>query len=102
MNAINLSRKQKLVLEVIKENPEAANNDAILLGACWRKEGWNDRLSLEDNLKRVSRPETLSRRRREIAVMGLIKYSEPVLEMRQQAFINERDAHSEIKWWRES
>jgi hypothetical protein len=52
-----------LVVSVIKECPEAANDDVILLERVWKAEGWDDRMSLFDNLCRVSNPESITRRR---------------------------------------
>lgn len=91
-----LTPKQRLVYDAIKEYPEAANDDAILLAAVWHKEGWHQPLDLEDNLKRVSRPETLSRRRRELFNLGLIEYSPKAMKSRMDAFKNERERHSPI------
>lgn len=103
-----LTPKQKLVFDAIKENPEAANDDALLLSIVWLKEGWifwlkegwyegSDLHSiLYDNLKHVSRPETLSRRRRELFNLGLITYSPKALKTRETAFKNEKDKASPI------
>lgn len=89
-----LTPKQKLVYQAIQENPDAANDDSILLAAVWQKEGWQINEFLHINLKRVSRPETLSRRRRQLHQMGLIEYSEKADKERMQAFVNERERHS--------
>lgn len=89
-----LTPKQKLVYQAIQENPEAANDDTILLAAVWQKEGWQVNEFLHINLKRVSRPETLSRRRRQLHQMGLIEYSEKADKERMQAFVSERDQAS--------
>lgn len=87
---MNITAKQQLVLDAINRCPEAANNDALLLEQVWREEGWLDNHSLYDNLCRVTRPETISRRRRELFNMGLIKYSAKADSDRMEAFKNER------------
>lgn len=88
---MNISAKQQLVLDAINRCPEAANDDALLLEQVWREEGWLDNRSLYDNLCRVTRPETISRRRRELYNMGLIKYSADADKERYDAFKSERD-----------
>lgn len=96
---MNLNKKQRLVYEVIQSKPWVVNDDADLVAAVWRKEGWDDGVSLEDNIKRVSRSETITRRRRELHNMGLIKYSEGAMEEREEAFRNELYAHSTSRWF---
>ncbi len=91
-----LNKKQRLVYEAIQEAPEAADNDALLLTKVWLKEGWSDGKTLFQNLICVSRPETLSRRRRELYNMGLITYSPTALKEREVAFKDERDKASPI------
>lgn len=93
---MNISKKQRLVYEVIKANPGVQNNDADLIAAVWRHEGWNDARGLEQNLMGVSRPETITRRRRELHEMGLITYSKDATEERFEAFKSERDGHSDF------
>lgn len=95
---MNITKKQKLVLDAIKRCPAAANDEALLLEQVWLVEGWSQSRSLYDNLCRVTRPETISRRRRELYNMGLIEYSENALEERTDAFKQERNNHSAISW----
>jgi hypothetical protein len=94
---MNLTKKQQLVLDAINRCPESANDDALLLEQVWMLEGWSQSRNLYDNLCRVTRPETISRRRRELFNMGLIKYSETALDERTTAFKNELDNHSDYK-----
>jgi len=91
---MNISAKQKLVYEVIQLNPGVQNNDADLIAAVWRHEGWNDGRSLEDNIARVTRSETITRRRRELFTMGLITYTDESLAERTDAFKSEQNNHS--------
>lgn len=95
---MNLTKKLKLVYEVIQENPGVQNNDAALIAAVWRHEGWNDNISLEENIERVTRSETITRRRRDLAIMGLITYSEQANKTRMEAFKSERDHAKPISW----
>lgn len=92
----NLTPKQRLVYNAIQVHPEAANDDALLLAIVWREEGWSRESGLVQNLRRVSRPETLSRRRRELFNLGLIEYSPKAMKSRTDAFKNERDKASPI------
>lgn len=85
-----------MVYEIIKNYPEAANNDAILLEQVWLKEGWDETKSLYWNLSKVTKPETISRRRRELAVMGLITYSKDATKRREEAFNNERERAASV------
>jgi len=95
---MNISKKQQLVLTVIKANQGCQNNDADLIAAVWRHEGWTDGRSLEQNISRVTRSETITRRRRELYNMGLIEYSEKALDSRTEAFKSELDNHSDVRW----
>lgn len=91
---MKLNAKQKLVLDVIKANPGVENDEALLISKVWERENWNSSCSLYENLKHVTHPETISRRRRELFNMGLITYTKEALSTRTKAFINERDMHS--------
>ena len=96
---MDINKKQRLVYDVIRANPGCQDNDAELIAAVWRHEGWSDNLSLEENIAIVTRPDTITRRRRELHQMGLIDYSEQSDSEREQAFVNERDAHSSMPVW---
>jgi len=93
---MNISDKQKLVLDVIYEYPEAADDDALLLAMVWEREGWDRAMSVHYNLKRVTRPETITRRRRELFNMGLIEYSKTASKRRMTAYNAEREFHSSL------
>ena len=92
---MNQHKKLQLVLLTIQETPEAANDDALLMSKIWEKEGWNPDLSLYENLKRVSRPETITRRRRQAHQLGLIEYCKKADKDRAEAFKNEQEANSD-------
>lgn len=92
MTAINLGTIKKNVLRVIMLYPEAADNDAMLFDVYWHMfDGWDDNKSTYWNLSRVTNPETLTRRRRELHNAGLIKYSETSMKRREEAYTNEKD-----------
>jgi hypothetical protein len=100
---MNLNAKQQLVLEAIRANPGAENDDALLIAKVWEREGMmrnsiTSSKGLYDALRRVTRPETISRRRRELHNMGLIHYSQEADTERTEAFINERDMHAAVPW----
>lgn len=94
MTRFDLNKKQKLVYDVIMAHPGVQNNDADLIAAVWRAEGWDDRRGLEQNIMGVTRSETITRRRRELFNMGLINYEGDILAERLEAFTSERDVHS--------
>jgi len=94
---MNISKKQLLVYTVIQANPGCQNNDADLIAAVWRFEGWTDGRSLEENISRVTRSETITRRRRELFNMGLITYSDKAMNERMEAMKSERDNHSDYE-----
>lgn len=92
MDAIDLNQKQKNVLAVIRENPWTADDEAALLDIYWHKfDDWDDTKSLYWNLSKSTRPETITRRRRELHDMGLITYSKDSQARREEAFNNERE-----------
>jgi hypothetical protein len=95
MTAIDLNKIQKNVLHIIQKYPEAANDDNVLIDRYWHEiDSYLDDHSLYWNLQRCTKMETITRRRRELYNLGLITYSDEAKEMREEAFINERDAHS--------
>lgn len=91
-----LTNKQRLILSAIEMNPGIQDNEASLVAAVWRLEGWSDFNTLEENLKRVTHAETISRRRRELYNMGLITYSDKSLKEKTDAFIIERSLSSTL------
>jgi hypothetical protein len=91
----DLNKIQKLVYKVIQDNPGCQNDDADLIAAVWRYEGWSDNRGLEQNIAVVTRSETITRRRRELFNMGMIEYSPKALQSRTKAFKNERNLHSD-------
>lgn len=92
---MNITKKQKLVLKAIELEPDAVDDDALLISTVWIMEGFDSRMKLYENLKRLTRAETITRRRRELYNMNLIEYSAEAQRRRMEAFKNERDMHSD-------
>lgn len=94
---LDLNKKQQLVYEVIKRNPSAADDDAVLLERYWIEvDGWDNSASLGSNLIKATRPETITRRRRELHNLGLVSYSDDSSRRRSEAFKNELEYHSDF------
>jgi len=93
-----LSKIQQRVLSVINLYPEAADDDAVLLSNYWLTyDGWDESKSLYWNLSRSTRPETITRRRRELYNLGKITYKKDKLKERTEAFNNERNRQA-VPW----
>jgi hypothetical protein len=86
----NLAGLRAIVYNAIRNYPGIENDEAALVAAVWRIQGWSDENTLEENLKRVAHAESISRRRRELHEMGLITYSDKAQKMREEAFKAER------------
>ncbi len=89
------NKTHELVYRAYKWDKTLVDDEMILLAWIWeRYEGWDEDYKLIINLKKVTHPETLSRRRRELHEAGLIEYSPKALKKREEAFSNERDKAS--------
>ena len=96
----DLGKIQQRVLTVINLFPDAANDDAVLLANYWiMYDQWDESKSLYWNLTKATRPETITRRRRELFNLGLIDYTNEKNQERMEAFKNERD-HKARAWVR--
>jgi len=94
---MKLTKTQQFVLDVINANDGVQNDEAYLIAAVWRTQGWSDHRSLEDNIRFAMHPESISRRRRDLFNFGLIKYSDKAMQTRTEAFKNELEAHSDYE-----
>jgi hypothetical protein len=92
---MKLTKKQRMVYNVIKANDGVQNNDAKLVAAVWRHEGWSDSISLEENLRNVTNSETITRCRRYLHERGYITYSREADAKRMEAFKECRDKYSQ-------
>lgn len=88
---MNLNHMQQLVYRVIQNNPGVQNDDAKLVAAVWRDSGWDNDKTLEYNIARMPRSESITRRRRELFNMGLISYSDNAHKRRMEAMENEQN-----------
>jgi len=94
----DLGKIQQRVLTVINLFPDAANDDAVLLANYWiMYDRWDESKSLYWNLTKATRPETITRRKRELYNLGLIEYSQERQKVVMDAFKNERD-HKAVSW----
>lgn len=97
-SAEELKGIQRNVYEIVSKYPSAANDDAMLLDIYWHTfDDYRDDKSLYWNLQRVTQPETITRRRRELHNMGLIRYSEQADTRRAEAFRNEKE-YAAVSW----
>lgn len=85
---------KQMVVDAYHEDPNLVNDDALLQAYIWGRFGWSSQKTLAENLQNMPRAESITRRRREAHVEGLITYSKKADEERMQAFQNERDEHS--------
>lgn len=102
--SIDLNKMQRNVLSIIREFPNAANDEAALLDLYWHKFcDWDDTKSLYWNLSRSTRPESITRRRRELFNKGLITYNQEAEMRREEAYNNEREhaAPKAVSWLRD-
>lgn len=90
-----LTKIQQNILRLYNQDPNVVNDDAVLFDRYWHVfDGADDSKSLYWNLAKCTRPETITRRRRELHNLGLIHYSPKANKRRTNAFKSERDLHS--------
>ena len=82
---INSNNMRNTIIQLVRENPELANDDKRLIASVWWREGWHDP-ELYEYLKKVSSPETIRRTRQKLVEEGVINPSEEVQEYRYQQF----------------
>ena len=80
---VNTKDMQRKILSIVKNVPNAANDDKLLIALIWSKEGWDRSDGLYSNLARVSNPETIRRTRQKLVQEGLIKPSDRTVEIRR-------------------
>ena len=96
-----MSKLQNKVLALIRQDPRIADNDDDLIASVWRASGWNDRLSLEENLRNMPQPESITRCRRKLHEEGKITYSDEADKRREQQYREHTDKYSKpqaISW----
>lgn len=76
----------RAILAIYSRYPHVVNDDALLLDAVWRLLGWDETKSLLHNLKKLPRPESITRARRRLHEQGHIAYSKEADDRRMQEF----------------
>ena len=82
------------IMALYYQDERIASDDALLIAMYWQSD-WDSTKSLEYNLKRLTRSETITRRRRELINEGKIKATKLAESERYEAFINEQAEHSD-------
>ena len=88
---LNSKYMRNKIMRLCRERPALANDDTALIAAIWIEEGWYEQLSLLQNLRRVSNPETIRRTRQKLQSEGLLKPTETTMERRYKSFQEARD-----------
>lgn len=83
---VNTMDMRNKILRAVHREPRVADDDKLLISKIWEVEGWDYTLSLYENLRRVSSPETIRRTRQKLVEEGLVKPSEKATEARYQEF----------------
>ncbi len=89
---VNTKDMRQKILDVVREHPEAVNNDKLLISLIWEKEGWSYTKGILWNLYNVSSPETVRRTRQKLVEEGLIKPSKKTTDARYDDFKQARMA----------
>lgn len=76
----------RAILAIYSRYHHVVNDDALLLDAVWRLLGWDETKSLLDNLKKLPRPESITRARRRLHEHGHIVYSKEADKRRMEEF----------------
>lgn len=83
---VNTTDMRHKVIMAVKDNPQAANDDKLLISLIWKREGWNSNRELLTNLRLVSSAETIRRTRQKLIEEGLIEPSQEAFEYRYGDF----------------
>lgn len=89
-----LTKNERYVLQVIRDNEGVQNDEMRLLEAVYLSQGWDDTRSLYWNLTRVMHPESVARARRKLHEYGLTEYSPDALNRRTKRYKQEVERHS--------
>lgn len=76
----------RAILAIYSRYPHVVNDDALLLDAVWRLMGWDETKPLLYNLKKLPRPESITRARRRLHEQGHIVYSKEADARRMDEF----------------
>lgn len=80
---INSANLREMIRNLVKSNPELADNDKKLIAMVWLSQGWDDRIPLYENLCRVNSAESIRRTRAKLVEEGFIEPSADVQAVRK-------------------
>lgn len=83
------------ILVICTDFPEAINDRDLLLAKFYEND-WDYNKSLYDNFKRLTKPETVVRRFRDLREWGYVKQSKQADKRNYEAMKSERERHSPI------
>lgn len=83
---VNTADMRHKILRAVYKEPKCADSDKLLIAKIWESEGWDYTLSVYENLRRVSSPETIRRTRQRLVEEGKIVPMEETTEARYKEF----------------
>jgi hypothetical protein len=94
VNIHKLDKTHRKILLICEDYPEAVNDRPLLLAKFYEND-WDNSKSLYDNFSRLTRPETVVRRFRDLREWGYVKQSEKADKANYDAMKSERERHSQ-------
>lgn len=92
---VKLNSIERTVYNAIALDKELANDDVLLLEKVWQLYGWDENITLKQNLLRVPSAQSIIRSRRRLHQKGLIEYRKDTLERRYKMFQEKTVEYSE-------
>lgn len=83
---VNTQDMRHKILRAVFREPRCADDDKLLIAKIWEYEGWDYTLSLYENLRNVSSPETIRRTRQKLVEEGRIVPMDSTTEARYKDF----------------
>lgn len=83
---VNTQDMRHKILRAVYKEPKCADSDKLLIAKIWEAEGWDYTLSVYQNLRKVSSPETIRRTRQKLVEEGKIVPMEETTEARYKEF----------------
>lgn len=87
---VNTQYMRHKILRAVYLEPKCADDDKLLISKIWEYEGWDYTLSVYQNLRYVSSPETIRRTRQKLVEEGKIVPSEKANAARHKEFVQVR------------
>lgn len=91
---MNKQTMKNRIVALYEEDARVASDDALLIARYWEPD-WDYNASLEHNLRKLARPASIVRRRRELINEGRIKATDEAEVERYEAFRIEQAEHSD-------